>query len=88
MIQVRGSKRIVAAQKGIFSNLVLGGKFTPKISSVYRSNFLCIGLRKSGSGLMCTQPFWKDMNMAKRRNFTDQFKAKVALETRRCDRTV
>jgi len=48
MIQVRGSKRIVAAQTGIFSNLVLGGKFTPKISGVYRSNFLRIGLRKIG----------------------------------------
>ncbi len=31
---------------------------------------------------------WKDKRLAKRWNFTDQFKAKVALEARRGDKTV
>ena len=40
------------------------------------------------SALRCIQPEQMDMRMTKRRNFSDQFKAAVALEALRGDKTV
>ena len=46
------------------------------------------GPANSDSVLRCIQPDWMDTRMTKRRNFSDKFKATVALEALRGDKTV